>query len=116
MLEKSPGELGLCCTEVMRVRFLFTLGRRSGEEFFADNCSQMAAAVSYYVLFSLFPLLIFLIGVLGLSCLSGQGASRRVRAKADEEPGYTYLRLRRIRVADSVLLNLGRPAEDRRSR
>jgi len=113
MLEKSPGELGLCCTEVMRVRFLFTLGRRSGEEFFADNCPQMASAISYYVLSSLFPLLI---GVLGLFVQDSQGACRRVRAKADEEPGYTYLRLRRIRVADSVLLNLGRPAEDRRSR
>jgi membrane protein len=50
----------------MRVRFLLTLSRRSLEEFFADNCSQMAAAISYYVLFSLFPLLIFLVGVLGL--------------------------------------------------
>ncbi len=48
------------------MRFLLTLGRRSVEEFFADNCTQMAAAISYYVLFSLFPLLIFLIGVLGL--------------------------------------------------
>ena len=66
MLGESPGELGLCCTEVMRVRFLLTLSRRSIEEFFADNCSQMAAAISYYVLFSLFPLLIFLVGILGL--------------------------------------------------
>jgi membrane protein len=48
------------------VRFLLTLGRRSVEEFFDDNCSQMAAAISYYVLFSVFPLLIFLVGVLGL--------------------------------------------------
>ena len=48
------------------MRFLLTLGRRSVEEFFADNCTQMAAAISYYVLFSLFPLLIFLVGVLGL--------------------------------------------------
>ena len=48
------------------MRFLLTLSRRSVEEFFADNCSQMAAAISYYVLFSLFPLLIFLVGVLGL--------------------------------------------------
>ncbi len=42
------------------------LSRRSVEEFFEDNCTQMAAAISYYVLFSLFPLLIFLVGVLGL--------------------------------------------------
>ncbi len=72
MLEESPGDLGLCCTEVMRVRFLFTLGRRSVEEFFDDNCSQMAAAISYYVLFSLFPLLIFLVGILGLFLQNSQ--------------------------------------------
>jgi membrane protein len=49
----------------MRVRFLLTLGRRSVEEFLEDNCTQMAAAISYYVLFSIFPLLIFVVGVLG---------------------------------------------------
>lgn len=42
------------------------LGRRSIEEFIDDNCTQMAAAISYYVLFSLFPLLIFLAGVMGI--------------------------------------------------
>ncbi len=55
--EESPGPLGLSFSEVMSVRFLLILGRRSLEEFFADNCFQMAAAISYYVLFSLFPLL-----------------------------------------------------------
>ncbi|MDP2675038.1 MAG: YihY/virulence factor BrkB family protein [Dehalococcoidia bacterium] len=48
------------------MRELALLARRSLEEFFDDNCTQMAAAISYYVLFSLFPLLIFLVGVLGL--------------------------------------------------
>ena len=48
------------------MRFILTLARRSIEKFFDDNCTQMAAAISYYVLFSLFPLLIFLVGVLGL--------------------------------------------------
>jgi membrane protein len=49
------------------------LMRRSGvliyravRAFFADNCSQRAAALSYYVLFSLFPLLILSVGILGL--------------------------------------------------
>jgi membrane protein len=49
------------------------LARRSGvliyhavKAFFADSCSQRAAALSYYVLFSLFPLLIFSLGLLGL--------------------------------------------------
>ncbi|MBI1884732.1 MAG: YihY/virulence factor BrkB family protein [Chloroflexi bacterium] len=43
-----------------------TLLGRALREFSEDNCTQMAAAISYYVLFSLFPLLIFLVGVLGL--------------------------------------------------
>src|SRR3990170_3925097 len=48
------------------LRSLATLARRSMQEFLAHNCTQMAAAISFYVLFSLFPLLIFIVGVLGL--------------------------------------------------
>ncbi len=48
------------------MKTLILLARRSVEEFFEDDCTQMAAAISYYVLFSLFPLLIFLVGVMGL--------------------------------------------------
>ena len=39
---------------------------RTVKEFSDDNCTQMAAAISYYVLFSLFPLLIFSMGILGV--------------------------------------------------
>ncbi len=42
------------------------LAVRAVKEFGTDNCSQMAAAISYYVLFSLFPLLIFSIGIVGV--------------------------------------------------
>jgi membrane protein len=48
------------------IKTIILLSRRSVEEFFDDNCTQMAAAISYYVLFSLFPLLIFLVGAMGL--------------------------------------------------
>ncbi len=44
----------------------WTLLLQTVKEFGDDNCSQMAAAISYYVLFSLFPLLIFSVGILGL--------------------------------------------------
>ncbi len=54
------------------MRFLLTLSRRSVEEFFADSCTQMAAAISYYVLFSIFPLLIFLVGVMGFFLADSQ--------------------------------------------
>jgi membrane protein len=39
---------------------------RSVKAFFDDSCSQRAAALSYYVLFSLFPLIIFSVGIVGL--------------------------------------------------
>ncbi|MGK2965136.1 MAG: YihY/virulence factor BrkB family protein [Tepidiformaceae bacterium] len=48
----TPSQLGL-------------LAKRVAREFSDDNCTQMAAAISYYVLFSLFPLLIFAVGVTG---------------------------------------------------
>ncbi len=40
--------------------------RRSFHEFFADHCQQMAAAISYHLLFSLFPLAIAAVGAVGL--------------------------------------------------
>ncbi|MPZ48467.1 MAG: YihY family inner membrane protein [Dehalococcoidia bacterium] len=46
--------------------WLRLLVSRSIAEFADDNCTQMAAAISYYVLFSLFPLLIFLVGIAGV--------------------------------------------------
>ena len=39
---------------------------RSVKAYFDDGCSQRAAALSYYVLFSLFPLIIFSVGIIGL--------------------------------------------------
>ena len=39
---------------------------RSIKGFFDDGCTQRAAAISYYLLFSIFPLVIFTVGVLGL--------------------------------------------------
>ncbi len=48
-------------------RRLWLLLKHSLFGFLDDNCPQMAAAISYYVLFSLFPLVIFTIGVLGLT-------------------------------------------------
>lgn len=46
-----------------------TLGtlKRSAKDFWADHCPRMAAALSYYTIFSLPPLLILLIMVAGLA-------------------------------------------------
>ena len=47
------------------VKTLWFLSKRTGQEFGADGCTNLAAAISYYVLFSLIPLLIFLVSVFG---------------------------------------------------
>jgi membrane protein len=46
-----------------RIRILLY---RSVKAYFDDRCSQRAAALSYYVLFSLFPLIIFSVAIIGL--------------------------------------------------
>jgi membrane protein len=48
------------------VRRLLILTVRSIQEFGDDRCTQMAAAISYYALFSLFPLLIFMVSIFGI--------------------------------------------------
>ena len=40
--------------------------RRTGQEFVDDRCTQLAAAIAYYVLFSVFPLAILLVSISGL--------------------------------------------------
>ncbi len=47
-------------------QFALKLIMCSAKEFSKDDCPQLAASISYYVLFSIFPLLIFVMGVLGL--------------------------------------------------
>ena len=49
-----------------RVKHAWLLVRRTVHEYGEDNCSHLAAAISYYVLFSIIPLAIFLISVFGL--------------------------------------------------
>ena len=50
---------------MLSLRRLWQLVKHSVLGFRDDNCPQMAAAISYYVLFSLFPLVILSISVLG---------------------------------------------------
>jgi YihY family inner membrane protein len=51
---------------------LFLLAQRTWSEFTADNCSQMAAAISYHALFATVPLTMFIISVVGM--LAGTSA------------------------------------------
>ena len=56
---------------MLSLRRLWLLVRHSVTGFLDDGCPQLAAAISYYVLFSLFPLVILAIGVLGLVLQDG---------------------------------------------
>jgi membrane protein len=47
-------------------RFIKTLFQRSVAEYIRDDCGQLAAAISYYAIFALFPLLIFIVAIAGL--------------------------------------------------
>lgn len=47
------------------VRDVRLLGKRAVVEFLDDRCTQMASSISYWVFFSIFPLAIFLVTVLG---------------------------------------------------
>ncbi len=47
-------------------RFVKTLFQRSAAEYVRDDCGALAASISYYTLFSLFPLLIFVVAIAGL--------------------------------------------------
>lgn len=47
-------------------RFVKTLLQRSAGEYLKDDGGQLAASISYYALFSLFPLLIFVTAIAGL--------------------------------------------------
>lgn len=51
---------------VLIAKRLWCLVWTAGNEYGSDYCPQMASAISYGVLFSLFPLAIFLIAILGL--------------------------------------------------
>ena len=45
---------------------IWLLIKRTVQEYGDDNCSHMAAAISYYVLFSIIPLTIFTVSIFGL--------------------------------------------------
>lgn len=49
------------------LRHAATLLERGLAEFFADGCTQQAGAISFFSLFSLFPLAILMVGIFGLA-------------------------------------------------
>ncbi|TET54935.1 MAG: YihY/virulence factor BrkB family protein, partial [Anaerolineales bacterium] len=66
------------------VKTLWLLATRAYKGFGTDNCTQMAAAISYYTLFALVPLAMFLVSVFGLVTDSEDDR----QSIADEVTGY----------------------------
>jgi membrane protein len=48
------------------MRFWLGVLVRSVQKFYSDNSTQIASAISYYVLLSIFPLLIFIVSMIGI--------------------------------------------------
>jgi membrane protein len=48
------------------LKFVKDLAWNTAKKFQADNCPQLAASITYYVIFSTFPVLIFVAGAIGL--------------------------------------------------
>ena len=64
---------------VKRITFLVLMMKQAINEFLTDNCNQLAAAISYYLLLSLFPL-----ALAAISILSYFSRSANVEAKVVE--------------------------------
>jgi membrane protein len=62
------------------------LAGRTVAEFFDDGCPQRAAAISYYGLFSLFPLAILLVGIFGLVVREEQARTQVIEFLLDNLP------------------------------
>ena len=75
----------------LEARFVGRLLVRTIKEMSADDATHMAAGVSYYALFSLFPLLLFLIAVLSLALEADDIRLRLVDAFSGYFPGSDQL-------------------------
>lgn len=58
-MQYGEGDLG-------RLKKVWLLIRRTTQQYSADNCSQLAAGISFYALFSIVPLALFAVSIFGL--------------------------------------------------
>lgn len=94
---------------MLLLKRLWTLTERSVTAFFEDGCTQRAAAISYYVLFSMFPLVIFSVGIVGIFLRDPELQSQIVDAIMEALP------LNPEQGRDDVTAVLQRVADDRSS-
>jgi len=71
---------------VKRLTFFATMMKRAVQEFLTDNCSHLAAAISYYLLLSLFPLALAAISILSYVSRSPDVQANVTKAITDVLP------------------------------
>lgn len=71
----------------LNVRFLPTLIIRTVKELGDDDATHMAAGVAYYALFSLFPLLLGIIAIIGMASESASTRHRILEWTSESFPG-----------------------------
>jgi membrane protein len=98
-IKKSDGPLQM--HYAARVVDLF---KRTAKEWVRDRCPQLGAALAYYTVFSLAPLVIVLLGVFGLIYGSNEGA----REKILEQLRY-YLDPNGVKVIQDIATSAARP-------
>lgn len=72
---------------VKQITLIASTIKQAVNEFLADNCTHLSAAISYYILFSLFPLALAAVTILGYFSRSQNISARVTQAIADVLPG-----------------------------
>ena len=60
----------------MQIRSLWRVTRRAAQDWWEDNCLRLAASLAYYTALSLAPLLLLIVGLLGVVLGRAQVASQ----------------------------------------
>jgi membrane protein len=71
---------------VKQIKFIAATLKQAVNEFLADNCTYLSAAISYYILLSLFPMALAAITILGYFSRSPDIGARVTQAIADIFP------------------------------
>jgi membrane protein len=69
------------------IKLIVATIKQAVNEFLADNCTHLSAAISYYILLSLFPLALAAVTILGYFSRSANISARVTQAISDVLPG-----------------------------
>ena len=70
----------------MRIKTLWHVTRRAAQDWWEDNCLRLAASLAYYTALSLAPLVLLIVGLLGL-VLDRQQVAHQLAAQLESLMG-----------------------------